>query len=628
MRRRSLRAVQCVAVAAVGAMALSACSSSTSPAHKQIKVAANYAYGSIPPAASTVVPGGTLTVAEQPGADPNWIFPLTPAANSSVYDVQQFQYMSWRTLYWSPSGSNVAWDYSRSMTDAAPTVSPDGKTFTIKLNGKYTWADGSKVSAQDVLFWFDLYKAAIKENVANAGNYTPGQFPDNVSAVKIVDSQTISFTFKTVLNPQWVLGTEFSQIVPLPSKTWAKSSANGPILDYTQPANAKAIYDYLAGQSKDLSTYGTNPLWQDVNGPYKISSYNSSTGGATFTANTAYTGEGKPTITNVDLLSYTSDTAEFNDLLAGKLDFGYVASESFPQISKLTSKGYNTYGLPDFGFSYIYFNFKDTTGNLDKVFAQDYVRQAFAHLQNEPAEIQGVFHGAAAPGYTSVGAAPTSPYTPADALTNPYPYSVASAKQLLTSHGWNVVPDGSTTCTKPGTGAGECGAGIPSGTTISFPLYYSNDKPATEQLVTSYAAALKQVGITATLKSDTFNNIIGNESVVSSPKNDNNWGMADFGGFTDDIYPSTDNLFNTGGSYNQGGYSNPTLDKLINNSINSTNPSAITSELSAVALDLPGIFQPNEDRIYAWSPKLSGDPAAFAAATQFNLNPEDMFFTK
>ncbi len=628
MSRRSLRAVQCVAVAAVGALALSGCSSSSTTSHRTVKVAANYAYGSIPAAATSVVPGGTLTVAEDPGADPNWIFPITPAANSSVYDITQFQYLSWRSLYWSPNGSTVAWDYSRSMTDGAPTVSADGKTFTIKLNDKYTWSDGSKVSAQDVLFWFDLYKAAVKESAANSGNYTPGQFPDNVTAATIVNSSTISFTFKTVLNPQWVLGTEFSQIIPLPSKTWAKSSANGPILDYTKPANATAIYNYLSAQSKDLSTYGSNPIWQDVNGPYKITSYNTSTGAADFTANTAYTGQGKPTITNVDLLSYTSQAAEFNDLLAGKLDFGYVNSASIPQIGKLTAKGYHTYGLPDWGFSYIYFNFKDATGNLDKIFSQDYVRQAFAHLQDEPAEIQGVFHGAAAPAYSSVGVSPSSPYTPSDALTDPYPYSVATAKQLLTSHGWKVVPNGSTTCTSPGTAANECGAGIPAGAAISFPLVYANSSPAIEQLVTSYASALKQVGINATLKSDTFNNVISNESVVSTPKNDDNWGMADFGGFTNGIYPSTDNLFNTGGSYNQGGYSNPTLDTLINNSITSTSSTAIQAELSAVATDVPGIFQPNEDRIYAWSPKLSGDPSTFAAATQFNLNPEDWYFTK
>jgi len=53
-------------------------------------------------------------------------------------------------------------------------------------------------------------------------------------------------------------------------------------------------------------------------------------------------------------------------------------------------------------------------------------------------------------------------------------FSVSAAGSLLKSHGWNVVPGGSTTCAKPGTGPGECGAGIPAGTKLTFNVIYSN----------------------------------------------------------------------------------------------------------------------------------------------------------
>ena len=33
--------------------------------------------------------------------------------------------------------------------------------------------------------------------------------------------------------------------------------------------------------------------------------------------------------------------------------------------------------------------------------------------------------------------------------------------------------------------------------------------------------------------------------------------MEDFGGFSDDLYPTTNELFNTTGSFNVGGFSNP-----------------------------------------------------------------------
>ena len=41
-----------------------------------------------------------------------------------------------------------------------------------------------------------------------------------------------------------------------------------------------------------------------------------------------------------------------------------------------------------------------------------------------------------------------------------FPYDPIKAKSLLTSNSWKVAPGGVTTCVKPGTAAGDCGAGI------------------------------------------------------------------------------------------------------------------------------------------------------------------------
>lgn len=631
MRSRNQRVIGGVALLAAGALGLTACngSSNNNGDHKSAPGANNaFAYGSIPAPSSSVKSGGVLHVAEDVGADPNWIFPITPAANASVYTVNQFQTLSWRPLYWSPKAANPEMDYSRSMTDAKPAVSDGGKTFTIKLNGKYSWSSGGKVSAQDVLFWFNLYKAAVKESAANASNYTPGQFPDNVTTAKAVDDQTVAFTFDKVYNPDWVLNTQLNQIVPLPAKAWAKSSAGGATLDYAKPANSKAIYDFLSKQAKSLSSYASSPLWQTVDGPYKIKTYNTSTGATNFVANTSYSGEGKPNIAEVDMLAYTSPTAEFNDLQTGKLDFGYVKSDNWPQLSKLKSRNLNVYGLPDFGFGYMYFNFLDKTGGFDKAISQLYVRQAFAHLQDQEAEIKGAWMGMAAPAYGPLGVAPKSPYTPKSALTNPFPFSVKAAGKLLSDHGWKVVPGGTSTCQNPGTGADQCGPGVQKGQNLNFTYVYTSTPKSVGQIVTSFVGNLKQIGVKVKLKTDTFNNIIANQNDPSSPKTANDWGMANFGGFTENNYPSTNTLFNKGGTYNLGGFSDPNVDKLISASMLSTDPNALMKEIEAVDAALPAIFEPNEDRIYAWSPKLSGSTDSFAASTQFMLNIEDWYFTK
>ena len=94
------------------------------------------------------------------------------------------------------------------------------------------------------------------------------------------------------------------------------------------------------------------------------------------------------------------------------------------------------------------YNFKDPTGDFDHIISQIYVRQVLAHLQDEPAEIKsrGLYDGAAGQAYGPVPAIPVSPFPPPNALSNPYPFSIAEAAKQLTNHGWKVVPNGTTTC--------------------------------------------------------------------------------------------------------------------------------------------------------------------------------------
>lgn len=606
-----------IALAAVGLLALAACGT-TKAKQNNLKAVG---YGVLPAQTGAPKAGGTITFSQSPGADPDWIYPLTPAANSSVYAAYQFQYLSWRPLYWSPNGSSPEVNYPLSLA-AEPTVGADGKTFTIKMNTNYTWSDGKPVTAQDVVFFIDILRAAVKESPSNDGNYTPGQFPDNLTSAVATDQSTVTLTFDKVYNPTWVKLGEIGLIIPLPSQSWAIDKVGGPQLDYTDPANAKAIYDFFVTQSKDLKSYATNPLWQIVDGPFKISSYNTSTGAANFVANPAYTGPNKPHIAELDELAYTSNTAEFNDLRSGKLDVGLVDFSDLPQVPQLQSQGYNVYGLPDFGFNYIAFNFKDTTGDWNNIIKQLYVRQALAHLQDQDSYVKGLFKGAAAVAFGPVPAIPASPFAPANAKENPYPYSIDLAKQLLTSHGWTVNAGGTSVCANAGTGANQCGDGIPAGTPLTFNLVYSNQPAVIGQQVDALASAAKQVGITIQTQSKTFDFIIENYGVPEAPANNDKWAAEDFGGFTQGLYPTTDNLFNTGGSYNQGGFSDPTMDQLINASINGTDPLAVQKEAAYVTANLPGLFQPNPDLIWAWKNTISGPPEGFSNLTQYVMTPE------
>jgi len=206
---------------------------------------------------------------------------------------------------------------------------------------------------------------------------------------------------------------------------------------------------------------------------------------------------------------------------------------------------------------------------------------------------------------------------------------VATAVKMLKSHGWNVVPGGTDTCAKPGTGAGQCGAGIPAGTKLSFNLIYATSPDDLGEMVTDLASQAAKAGITISLQHSNFNFIITNydNQVPADQAYINKWAMEDFGGFTDSTYPTTLGTFNSTGGGNFGSYHNPVADKLIAASVAGGDPAAVKAEASFLTADQPGLFQPHADWIAIWKTNLSGPPASFANMTQFNLTPEYWYFT-
>ncbi|MFZ1063799.1 MAG: ABC transporter substrate-binding protein [Acidimicrobiales bacterium] len=586
-------------------------------------------YGSLPAQSGKASRGGIVTFAEGPSSGPNYIFPITPASNLSAYDVSQFQQFFWPALWWSPKGAEPTIDYGQSI-GLPPKFSDDNKVVTITLKSGWKWSDGTPVTSTDIEFMIDLLKAAVAISPANDGDYTPGLFPDNVASVTTPNANTLVIKFTKTYNKPFIQLDQLAALEPLPAQAWSKTSLKGPIISFTNPANAKAIYKFLNAQSDSLSTYGSNPLWQVVDGPYKIQSFDPSTDATDLVANKAYSGPQKSHIAGIDELAFTSTSSEFNQLLTGKLDVGYVDYSDLAQVPTLEKDGYSVWGYPDLGFSYIVYNFKDKTGDFNNIISQLYIRQAIAHLQDEPALIKskGAFDGAAGAAYASVPAIPSTPFTPSNATNNPYPFSIKKAASILKSHGWDVKAGGTTTCVKPGTSSSECGAGIPKGTPLSWNLLYDSTVPVIGAEDEQLASAAKQIGITISLSGKTFNYLISNLSDVSNPNNDNIWAMDDFGGFTDDIYPTTNELFNTTGSFNLGGFSNATVNQDIINSEFSLNNNAVKTELREVAKELPGLFQAEPDLVFAIKNNLSGPPASFEAMSQYQPEPNYWYFKK
>jgi peptide/nickel transport system substrate-binding protein len=605
-------------------MGLAACSSGGSGGSVSSSTGA---FGSVPAASGKAV-AGTITWAEPPGSAPTWILPIVPGADFTVYSTNSFSYESWRPLYWTQSGVSPTIDQSLSLA-YMPTYSNGDKTVTVKMKSTYKWNDGQPVTASDALFYLDELRAAVRESGANWGEYSPGVgIPDQVVSASAPNATTLVLNLNKPVNPTWFTENNLALIEPMPVHAWAKSSASGPILDFTNPANAKAIYDFLARASGSTGTYATNPLWQVVDGPYRLTAFNNTTGAYTMAPNPSYDGPKSKVVPTLQAVPYTSDTAEFNAVLSKSIDIGYMPQTDVPQLARVKAAGYHVFGYPDWGFSYVNYNFADKTGDFNNIINQLYVRQALAHLQDEVGYVKAFFHGAGGLDYGPVPAVPVSPYSPANALKNPYPFSITAAANLLKSHGWHVVPGGVSTCAKPGTGAGECGSGIPAGTKLTFNVLYINDPAIWGEMLTDWASDAKKVGIGITLQAGTFNHVVDVADDPGSPKTINQWAMSDYGGFTDEPYPTTFGEFNAGGSDNGGFYNDAEANRLINASVTGGNPDAVKAEASYLTEQQPSLFQPNPDEIIVWKDNVSGQPAAIQAMTQYYLNTELMYLVK
>src|ERR1700678_2718614 len=79
-------------------------------------------------------PSGTITFAEAPGAAPDWIFPYTGYQDFSASNINQFQELMYRPLYFFGLGATSAYVPSLSLADT-PVLANDNKTIILNLKG-------------------------------------------------------------------------------------------------------------------------------------------------------------------------------------------------------------------------------------------------------------------------------------------------------------------------------------------------------------------------------------------------------------------------------------------------------------------------------------------------------------
>ena len=597
--------------AGVAALALAAagCSSSTSSSTS---------------AASTPITGGTAVMAEAPQYPPTYIFPYMNSANVSNVNLFDFQYLMYRPLYWFGTGDQPTVNTSLSLANL-PTVS--GRTLTITLK-PYMWSNGTPVTAQDVMFWLNLETAES----TNFFGYTG--FPANTSDIKVVSPTELTMTMDQSYSPTWFLYNELSQITPMPA-AWDRTAA-GPSSCATTIKDCAAVWSYLTGQATHLSTYATNPLWQIVDGPWRLSAFNAD-GHVTFVPNPSYSGPVKPKLAAFQELPFTTDAAEYDVLRSpssgSKIDVGYLPTQDAPPVqpgqavgtNPLT--GYTLAPIYPWGIDYYALNFQSTVSDHAAVFKQLYFREAMAYLMNQEAIIKGPLRGYGTVTVGPVAATPATSWLSAQGRQgDPFPYNPGKAKSLLASHGWTVVPNGVTTCTDPA----SCGPGIAQGTALNFNFLYESGVTWVQSEMVQLQSNASQIGIKLNLVPKPFAQVIsvagGNCVVTKSPCT---WDMANWGfgwSFSPDYLPTGEELFMCGAVSNSGGYCDKTNDAMIGKTLTDPDLQYMYQWQDYLAPQLPVEYQPNA--AYTLTEVVANLKGVLPQSPTLSITPENWYFVK
>ena len=137
--------------------------------------------------------------------------------------------------------------------------------------------------------------------------------------------------------------------------------------------------------------------------------------------------------------------------------------------------------------------------------------------------------------------------------------------RLLKSHGWTIVPNGTDTCARPGSGTHQCGQGVSAGAKLDFDLQYASGLSVLSQRMAVERSSWASAGINVNL-SQAPASTVTHDAAACQVGPTCTWELENVGTgatFVPDYFPTGEALFATGAKANVGSYSNPVNDNLI-----------------------------------------------------------------
>ena len=467
--------------------------------------------------------GGTIVFALPPQTNINWYIPVVNSGYDSLYNFQLINSL-YKPLIWINNHYGINW---KSSVASKITYNTSGTVYHVFLNPKWKWSNGQPVTAQDVLFTWNVIKAASAPNAPTPWPYVgagSGDIPNGVQSVVANNAHEVTITLNKPANQEWFIYNGIAQLTPMPA-VWDK-----------YPNNMTREIKYLGAQ-------GTNPHFDSVvDGPFKLQS---ATSGQSWVLvpNNRYSGQ-KAYVNRLVMAYEGSNSAEFAALKTGTVQVGYLDQAEYGARNELNQDNIT----PQYPFDYqdIELNMQSNAPNgLGKVFSQLYVRQALEMGIDQKAVDTAIYHGYGQPQYGPIPVQPKTHFLDATTSKPIYPFNPKAGKKLLESHGWKEIG----------------GVMTNHGVKLQFTVMYSSGSASTDAQMALLQQDWAREGVKITLKPTPFASLIG---IIDSPAQANKWAAAGgqgiiYGG----SYPTGEELFAKGAGLNNYGYNDPTENSLI-----------------------------------------------------------------
>jgi peptide/nickel transport system substrate-binding protein len=458
---------------------------------------------------ANAAPCGTLVIPSAIGQDdPAAVTSLNPLIGNSIYN-QQSVNLLYRPLTW--IGQNGQADPDRSLAQSVDSF--DGGTRFVVTLKPWRWSDGVPVTADDVLFTFELIQE-LGPVFAYAGQ---GGLPDRIASVRAIDASHAEIRMKSPTDPQWFILDGLAAFYPLPRHAWARQGAD----------------------------MGRDALWQRqtdpglvavVDGPFKLERFVPNQT-ISYVPNPLYGGHQAEVARLV--IDFLEGGSALHALRAGDVDMAQIRPALWNSVGNLPHIAIK-HLLPSYGYATLTFNMKQERAPF---FRDARVRRALTDAADQKTIIDVVYRGESTENRTAIPAEATQYRSPAVREGRlPVRTDLALAASELDAAGWRMGPDGVREK-----------EGVRLAFTALFPVSSSDVLQVMQILQQNYRA----LGVAMRIQPVDFNTLI-----ATSVGDAAGWDAV-FVAVVDTGYPDGTGWYDTGGVNNAGGYANPRMDALI-----------------------------------------------------------------